>query len=49
MRKLNSFMIMQWLVFLPLLLPLSIISGALDGVKKVLSQAKADIIEKEIA
>ena len=49
MRKLNSFMILQWIVFLPLLLPLSIVSGALDGMKKVLIQARTDIFEKEIA
>lgn len=33
MRKLNQFMIVQWLIFLPLILPLSIASGALQGIK----------------
>ncbi len=33
MRKLNQFMIIQWLIFLPLILPLSIVSGALRGIK----------------
>jgi hypothetical protein len=33
MRKLNQFMILQWLIFLPLILPLSIASGALQGIK----------------
>ena len=33
MRKLNQFMVLQWLIFLPLILPLSIASGALQGIK----------------
>jgi hypothetical protein len=33
MRKLNQFMILQWLIFLPLILPLSIALGVLQGVK----------------
>lgn len=41
-------MFLQWVVFMPLLLPLAIISGAFDGIKRVFEQASADIIEKEI-
>jgi len=48
MRKFNSSMFIQWMVFMPLLLPLAIVSGAFDGVKKVLEQASSDIIEKEV-
>jgi hypothetical protein len=33
MKKLNQFMILQWLIFLPLILPLSIASGAIQGIK----------------
>ena len=47
MRKLNQFMILQWLVFLPLILPLSIASGALRGIKDsvlgLLDQIRNDV------
>lgn len=48
MRKFNSSMFLQWVVFMPLLLPLAIVSGAFDGIKRVFEQAASDIIEKEI-
>lgn len=32
---------------MPLLLPLAIVSGAFEGMKKVFEQASADIIETE--
>jgi hypothetical protein len=48
MKKINLSMLMQWVVFIPLLLPLALISGAFDGVKKVFEQASADIIENEL-
>ncbi len=41
-------MFMQWIVFLPLLLPLAIVSGVFEGVKRVFEQAASDIIETEI-
>lgn len=37
MKKFNQFMILQWLIFLPLILPLSIVSGILQGVKHSIS------------
>jgi hypothetical protein len=37
MRKFNQFMLLQWLVFLPLILPLSVASGILQGVKQAVS------------
>jgi hypothetical protein len=37
MKKVNQFMLLQWLVFLPLILPLSIASGILQGVKQAVS------------
>ena len=48
MRKFNSSMFLQWIVFMPLLLPLAIVSGAFDGIKRVFEQATSDIIEKEV-
>ena len=48
MKKFNSSMFMQWIVFMPLLLPLAIVSGAFEGVKRVFEQAASDIVEKEI-
>ena len=48
MRKFNSSMFLQWIVFMPLLLPLAIVSGAFDGIKRVFEQATSDIIEIEI-
>lgn len=41
-------MFMQWVIFIPLLLPLAIVSGAFDGIKRVIAQASADIIENEV-
>jgi len=41
-------MFLQWVIFMPLLLPLAIVSGAFDGVKRVFEQATSDIIEKEV-
>lgn len=48
MRKLNQFMILQWAIFLPLILPLSIASGALQGIKHsflgLVAQIKNDVV-----
>ncbi len=41
-------MFLQWVIFMPLLLPLAIVSGAFDGIKRVFEQANSDIIEKEV-
>jgi hypothetical protein len=49
MKKINVFMIIQWLIFMPLILPLGIITGAFEGVKKIFNQAASDILEdKEV-
>lgn len=41
-------MILQWLIFLPLILPLSIVSGVLQGIKHALigliTQIKNDVV-----
>lgn len=42
-------MIVQWIIFMPLILPLGIITGALEGVKKTFNQASTDIFEKQEA
>ncbi len=41
-------MFMQWLIFLPLILPLALVSGAIEGVKRVFEQASSDIIDTEM-
>lgn len=45
MRRLNSYMVVQWLIFLPLILPLGIVAGAIEGVKRIFEQVSADIYE----
>lgn len=40
-------MTVQWLIFMPLILPLGIITGAFEGVKKIFEQASTDILEKQ--
>jgi predicted DNA repair protein MutK len=47
MKKLNLFMFIQWIIFMPLILPLGIITGAFEGVKKIFEQAAHDIQEAE--
>ncbi len=37
MRKLNYHMLIQWIVFLPLILSMSIVSGAMVGIRKALA------------
>jgi len=48
MKKLNQFMILQWLIFLPLILPLSIASGAIQGIKHAImglfAQIRNDVV-----
>jgi hypothetical protein len=40
-------MICQWIVFAPIILPISIITGAYEGIKKVIQQAAVDIFQTE--
>lgn len=48
MRKLRLYMVFQWVFFLPIILPLCIIFGALRGAaqmaERVIEQIKADIL-----
>jgi hypothetical protein len=46
-RNFNLLMVVQWLIFMPLLLPMGLIAGAIEGVKKTFEQANADIFHKE--
>jgi hypothetical protein len=47
MKKPNYYRIMQWVVFAPLLVPICLIVGAVDGiqhaVEKVIQQIKTDV------
>lgn len=36
MRKLNTVMAMQWVIYLPILLPMCLVFGAIQGVCKTL-------------
>lgn len=47
MKKINFFMIVQWIVFAPIIIPISIVTGAFEGLKKILYQAAADIFQTE--
>ncbi len=47
MKKVNVFMVVQWLIFMPLILPLGIITGAFEGIRKTFIQAADDIFESE--
>jgi len=47
-KNVNLLMVLQWVVFLPLLLPISILTGAMEGIKKVFEQANEDIFEEKI-
>ncbi len=52
MKKYNQIFILQWLIFLPLILPLSILTGIIQGVKQSLTvmieQIKMDITNQPI-
>ncbi len=44
-RNVNLLMVVQWLIFMPLLLPMAAIAGAVEGIKKTFDQANADIFD----
>jgi hypothetical protein len=46
MKKLNLFMLIQWLVFSPVILPISVILGAIEGIKMAFTRAESDIFEE---
>ena len=43
MKRFDEFMFLQWLVFLPLILPLSIATGVLQGITLALSNLISQI------
>ena len=51
MKKLNHYMLIQWILFAPLIIPLGIIFGAFEGIRHTLrmiyDQVKIDV-SKEI-
>ncbi|MFT5884657.1 MAG: hypothetical protein ACI9IP_001114 [Arcticibacterium sp.] len=47
-RNFNLLMVVQWLIFIPLLLPMGIIAGAFEGIKRTFDQANADIFEEDV-
>ncbi|MGL4631397.1 MAG: hypothetical protein ACRCVT_09340 [Leadbetterella sp.] len=50
MKRLNLFMLVQWLVFVPIIIPISIVIGAFEGIKMTFDRASSDIYgESEIA
>jgi hypothetical protein len=46
MKKINAFMLIQWIVFVPIILPISIIIGAYEGILKVFERASSDVYER---
>ncbi len=50
-KKFNHYMLIQWILFAPLILPLGIIFGAIEGIRHTLrmiyEQVKTDV-SKEI-
>lgn len=47
MKKINLFMVVQWIVFAPIIIPISIVTGAFEGLKKILYQAASDVFQTE--
>ncbi len=46
-KSVNLLMVIQWAIFLPMLLPVSILTGAMEGIKKVFEQANEDIFREQ--
>lgn len=46
-RNINLLMVVQWLIFMPLLLPMGVLAGAFEGIKKTFDRANADIFEEQ--
>lgn len=40
-------MMVQWLIFMPILFPMAAIAGAVEGIIRTFDQAKADILDLE--
>ena len=48
-RYINFYRLFQWIMFVPITVPLAIFVGVIEGIKKVYLQAKEDILQKEEA
>ncbi|MFT4735394.1 MAG: hypothetical protein ACI9DJ_000268 [Algoriphagus sp.] len=46
-RNFNLLMVVRWLIFMPLLLPMGIVAGAFEGIKRTFNQANVDIFEED--
>ena len=46
-RYINFYRLFQWILFIPITIPLAIFVGVIEGIKKVYIQAKEDILQKE--
>lgn len=42
--KLNRELLLQWLIFMPMILTIAIFTGAIEGLSKVIKQAENDIL-----
>ena len=47
MKNINYFKFSQWIIFAPIIIPISILTGALEGLMKVVDQAVIDISQTE--
>ncbi|MCU0323478.1 MAG: hypothetical protein MUE72_13760 [Chitinophagaceae bacterium] len=43
--KINRGLLLQWLIFLPMILTIAVLTGAMEGLKKVIKQAEKDILD----
>jgi hypothetical protein len=43
--KINRGLLIQWLIFMPIILPIAILTGAVEGLNKVIKQAEKDILD----
>ncbi|UBM57510.1 hypothetical protein LAG90_11845 [Marinilongibacter aquaticus] len=46
-KSVNFLMMVQWLIFMPILFPMAAIAGAVEGIIRTFDQAKADILDLE--
>ena len=49
MKNINFFKFSQWVIFAPIIIPISLLTGAFEGLKKVADQAMVDIFQTEDA
>ena len=42
--KINKELLIKWFLYIPIILPIAIITGIIDGLKKTIKQAQKDIL-----